>query len=119
MCRLRLDLGVTPHPLADAMVRIVTYAHRYKRPPKKRKAVALEVPATTPGKGRAVRAAPLEAARPPADGKPVAPVIVRTKSRRASVFADVPDITPEEHKRRGDAAQALWHELVRRATVGE
>ena len=49
----------------------------------------------------------------------MAPVIVRTKSRRASVFADVPDITPEEHKRRGDAAQALWHELVRRATVGE
>jgi hypothetical protein len=26
------------------MARIVTYAHRYKRPPKKRKAVALEVP---------------------------------------------------------------------------
>jgi len=27
------------------MTRIVTYAHRYKRPPKKRQAVALEVPA--------------------------------------------------------------------------
>ena len=27
------------------MTRIVTYAHRYKRPPRKRKAVALEVPA--------------------------------------------------------------------------
>jgi hypothetical protein len=27
------------------MARIVSYAHRYKRPPKKRKAVALEVPA--------------------------------------------------------------------------
>jgi hypothetical protein len=27
------------------MVRIVTYAHRYKRPPRKRRAAALEVPA--------------------------------------------------------------------------
>jgi len=53
------------------MAQVVTTTYRYKRPPK-RKAVALEVPAITPGKGRAVRAAPLEAARPPADGKPVA-----------------------------------------------
>jgi hypothetical protein len=27
------------------MTRIVTYAHRYKRPPRKRKAAALELPA--------------------------------------------------------------------------
>jgi hypothetical protein len=27
----------------------------------------------------------------------------------------VPDLTPEEHKRRGEAADALWRELVRRA----
>jgi hypothetical protein len=26
------------------------------------------------------------------------------------------DLTPEEHKRRGEAADALWRELVRRAT---
>jgi hypothetical protein len=25
----------------------------------------------------------------------------------------VPDMTPEEHKRRGDAADALWREIVR------
>ena len=28
----------------------------------------------------------------------------------------VPDMTPEEHKRRGDAADALFLELVRPAT---
>src|SRR4051794_22875092 len=33
--------------------RIVTSAHRYKRPPRKRKAAALEVPAVTPPKLRA------------------------------------------------------------------
>jgi hypothetical protein len=98
------------------MTRIVTYAHRYKPPPRKRKAVALEVPAITPGKGRAGndnRAAP---ALLPTDGKKSAPVIVTTKSRRASVFGDAPDITPDEHRKRGEAADALWRELVRRAT---
>jgi len=30
----------------------------------------------------------------------------------------VPGVSPEEHKRRGDAADALWRELVRRATGG-
>jgi hypothetical protein len=26
----------------------------------------------------------------------------------------VPDMTPEEHQRRGDAADAIWRELIRR-----
>ena len=30
---------------------------------------------------------------------------------------DVPDMTPEELQRRGDDAEALWRELVRRATA--
>jgi hypothetical protein len=30
---------------------------------------------------------------------------------------DVPDMTPEEHQRRGEAAKALWRALVRRATA--
>ena len=46
-------------------------------------------------------------------------MIVRTKSRRASVFGDAPDMTPEEHRQRGDAADALWRELVRRAVGDE
>ena len=44
------------------MSRIVTYAHRYKCPPRKRKAVALEVPAVTPPKLKAPAATPLPAA---------------------------------------------------------
>ena len=39
-----------------------------------------------------------------------------TVKRRSSRFGDVPDMTPEEHRRRGDAAEALFREMVRRAT---
>jgi hypothetical protein len=31
-------------------------------------------------------------------------------------FGDVPDMTLEEHQRRGDAADTLFREIVRRAT---
>ena len=68
------------------MARIVTTVHRPKRPPRKRK----PQPAT---------AAP----------------IVTTAAKR-SRFGDAPDLTTEEHRRRGDAADALFRELVRRAT---
>ena len=30
------------------------------------------------------------------------------KRKRTSVFGDAPDMTPEEHQRRGDAADALF-----------
>jgi hypothetical protein len=41
--------------------------------------------------------------------------IVTAKNPRRGRFGDVPDMmTPEEHKRRGDVADALWRELVRR-----
>jgi hypothetical protein len=43
------------------------------------------------------------------------PAIVTVK-RRPGRFGDVPDMTREEHLRRGDAADALFRELVRRAT---
>ena len=42
------------------------------------------------------------------------PAIVTVK-RRSSRFGDAPDLTPEEHRRRGDAADALFREMVRRA----
>ena len=50
---------------------------------------------------------------------PAQPTIVRTKSRRASVFGDAPDMTQEEHRQRGDAADALWRDLLRRTAGGE
>jgi hypothetical protein len=48
----------------------------------------------------------------PNAGKKPAIVTARRPGKR---FADVPDMTPEEHQRRVDAAAALWRELVRRA----
>jgi hypothetical protein len=44
------------------------------------------------------------------------PVIVTAKNPRRGRFGDVPDMTPEEHERRGDAAEALFRELVHKAT---
>ena len=38
-----------------------------------------------------------------------------TARRQGARRVDVPDLTPEEYQRRGDAADALWRELVRRA----
>ena len=50
---------------------------------------------------------------PPAnDDRKPAIVTARRKGR-----TDVPDMTPEEIQRRGEAADALWRELVRRATA--
>jgi hypothetical protein len=40
-----------------------------------------------------------------------------TARRPGKRFADAPDLTPEGHQRRGEAADALWRELVRRATA--
>ena len=85
------------------MTRIVSYVHRYKRPPKKRKAVALDVPAVVLRGGRGAA---------DEDRKP-AIVTARKPGRR---HADVPEMTPEEYQRRCDAADALWRELVRLAT---
>jgi hypothetical protein len=118
--------------------RIVRTAYRYKRPPKRKKPVALELPAV-------VKAAdPAKAHRrtmPPPESTPAIPAVVRSSTKRAGASAVVaanddrkPAIvtirrtpakilppgllpeTPEEANRRGDAADALWRELVRRAT---
>ena len=90
---------------------IVTTHYRYKRPPPKKKAVALEVPAIV-----AKRAAePAKVAPPPADDDRTSAIVTAKHPRRRSV-PDVPDMTPEEHKRRGDAADALFREMKRQIT---
>jgi hypothetical protein len=45
--------------------------------------------------------------------------IVEPKRTRTSIFGNAPDLTEEELRQRGDAADALWLELVRRATQPE
>ena len=95
------------------MARIVTSTYRYKRPPRKRKAVPLEGPAIVrrvkPGNDNH----PDPPAPLPTDGKKSVIVIAK---RRPGRFGDVPDMTLEEHQRRGEAADALFREIVRRAT---
>jgi hypothetical protein len=96
---------------------VVTTSYRYKRPPRRRKTVPLAGPAVVAkrtGKPKAEPAtAPLRL-RPTMIGSPSP-----RKSRRSSPHArkryhDVPDLTPEEHKRRGDAADAKFQEMKRR-----
>ena len=45
--------------------------------------------------------------------------IVTAKNQRRSRFGDVPDMTPEEHKRRGNAADALFRELKRQIAASK
>jgi hypothetical protein len=52
-------------------------------------------------------------------GVPKLSSIVTAKNPRRNRFGDVPDMTPEEHERRGDAAVALFREVVRRATTSD
>ncbi len=94
------------------MSAIVTSTYRYKRPPRKRNAVALEVPAivrrkrsddTTDKAHQTAPAPPANEARKSA---------ITTNKRPGNRFADVPDMTPEEHKRRGDLADAIMRRLV-------
>jgi hypothetical protein len=102
------------------MARIVTNA-RYKRPPRRKKAVALEGPKVVTIRDKRRRASEVA---PPANPAPVTPANEASKSaivtsRRRSRFGDAPDLTPEELQRRRDAADAMFKELVRRATGGE
>jgi hypothetical protein len=117
---------------------IVTYAHRYKRPPRRRKPnpAALAMPAIVRAKPVASVAADRrqdlespETAQVSADRlkkpqavevAPASSAIVTIRSRKAATIIPpglLPD-TPEEHQRRGEAAAAMWREMVRRVAEG-
>jgi hypothetical protein len=83
---------------------IVTTHYRYRRSPRKRQATAIEGPAVV----KASTPSPAESAAND-DRAPARIVTARKPSAK-----DVPDMTPEEHRRRGDAADALFREVVRR-----
>jgi hypothetical protein len=79
------------------MTRIVSYVHRRKRAPRKKaQDAAIAGLATVTAKGK----------------RPQATIVTAKKRGR---LGDVPDMTPEEYERRGDAADALFHVLVRLA----
>jgi hypothetical protein len=108
------------------VTRIVTSTYRYKRPPRKRKAVPLEGPVIVRKRGKVDAVVPPDRVEEPAPGNdnrpetstsmedPPKSAIVTVK--RPGRFGDVPDMTPEEHRQRGDAADALFRKIVRLAT---
>jgi hypothetical protein len=96
------------------MTRIVTSTYRYKRPPRKRKPVLLEVPAIVVK--RAPRSQQASAPKPAAPANDDRKSVIVTARKRKSRVGDAPDMAPEEHQRRGDAADTLLREMVRRTT---
>ena len=46
-------------------------------------------------------------------------IVTAKHPRRHGSFGDVPDMTPEEHKRRGDAADALFREMKRQIAASK
>jgi hypothetical protein len=90
---------------------IVTSHYRYKRPARKRKAVALEVPAVVKAASKPPKAEPLTKSTPPAATDDRTSAIVTIRGRKQAKHADVPDLAPEALQRRSNAG-----ELVRRAS---
>ena len=95
---------------------IVRTTYRRKRAPKRKHPVAIPmriVSAKTPRPtAPAVDAAVIES-KPAQPATIAGPRIVTARKPRGR-FGDVPDCRPEEHQQRGDAAEALFRELVRR-----
>ena len=89
---------------------IVTYVHRPKRA-RKHKAQAADLPVIV----RVGKKTPVDAT----NGDDRKSAIVTAKNPRRGRFGDVPDMTPEEHKRRGDAADALFREMKRQIAAGK
>jgi hypothetical protein len=92
------------------MTRIVRTAYRYKRPPRKRQAVAIEGPAVVKAADpvKATQSAGPTASAPANDDrKPARIVTIRKPGAK-----DVPEMTPDEHQRRGDAAEALFRKIT-------
>jgi hypothetical protein len=87
---------------------IVHYEYRYKWPPRKKKPVALEVPAVVTRRKPAPKKA--EAPAPEAEVPAKSAIVTIRKAGKGYV----PDLTPEEHQRRGDAAEAIFREMKRR-----
>jgi hypothetical protein len=116
---------------------IVRSTYRYRRPPKRKKAVPLEVPAvvtierkTRRRKSDVATAAPAESTPANDDRKPAVvtakqpkpvpssattarPSAIVTARRPGKRYAEVPEMTEEEHQRRGDLADAMMQEMKR------
>ena len=117
------------------MTRVVRTHYRYKHPPRRKKAVALEVPAVVRAVDPAVRRRPMPA---PPESPAAIPAVVSTSSKRAGTSTALPaanddhhqaivtirrkssnrfgkaeDITVEEANRRADLANAMMQDFKR------
>ena len=97
------------------MARIVTTAYRYKRPPKKRKAVALEVPAVVRKRGRADAAVLPDRVEDPAlahdDCKPA--IVTTTSRKRTKLLRTEQAAEPEPDDPEADTAMRAWIERAK------
>jgi hypothetical protein len=122
---------------ANAMTRIVTSCYRYKPPPRRKKAVPLEVPAVLTISDKTRRRVPDDAKAAPANSTPAKddrksaivstkppkpapsrptearPSAIVTARRLGKRYADVPEVSEEEHRAIGDRADALFQEMKR------
>ena len=104
---------------------IVRTTYRYKRPPKRKHPVEIQqriVSAKMPKPGPAAPAineVVTERKRQPAQPAAITGPRIVTAPKARGRFGDVSDMTPEEHQRRGDAAEALFAELVRRVNAAD
>ena len=105
---------------------IIRTTYRYNRPPRKRKqppmaqAIVTPAPMKKQQRGPVIRLGAKGAEAVNDNGEQPRPAaIVTAKHPRRRSVPDVPDITPEEHKRRGDAADALFREMKRQIAAGK
>ena len=106
--------------------RIVTSTYRYKRPKRTKPQAITGGPAVVTPRKRALLPTDGTKLQPPPPANDDGPEpdtsprgkksAIVTVKRRRNRFGDAPDLTPEEHRQRGDAADALFREIVRRAT---
>ena len=93
--------------------RIVTYAHRPKRVPRKKaQAAVITGPAIVTATSKRTHR---QFADVVVSGE-LATIVTAKNPHRHGRLGEVPDMTPEEYQRRCDAADTLFRELVRQAT---
>ena len=81
---------------------------------RKAQAAAITVPTVTAKSKRTPRQVPSTAT-----SEPATIVTAKNPHRHHGRFGDVPDMTPEEHKQRGDAADELFREMKRQIAASK
>ena len=94
---------------------LVTTSYRPKRAPReKRKQPPIANRIVTPAKLKPLKGPVIRLGRTTRPTTETRSAIVGPKRKQTSVFGSAPDMAAEEHQRRGDAADALFREIVRR-----